>query len=609
MSNIGLKKLFIGILLFMLVAIIGVGASLSLGKARIDEAIIDQQRFSNEIRESLKEQDALLKDYGLYLQQQGMALSDLRSGAFSLVEQSVALSDSSMQAVVKLRKAIADGQSMDQLEVLMNDEEQKLSQLIQQLEQRKVFDAEAKKELDSFSDKIGRQIRNILKAIKSYDLSDHRISIRVDRLEAIYLDRVLLIQGTALPVARIQADKAEQQAIAIANQAAGLSGKAKNVQQRTQQAMDSVEFQMKSLQSSVKSSSLLQLFAMALLGLSTLTVGVVMLKVVVARILSLQQTMEDIASGGGDLGVRIQSFGRDEIGRLATAFNEFISKLQKMVTSVASQTHRMRQLSAEVASQSENIRSSVDQECERSKSVSSATQYLNERGERVNQLAQQGRALSSEVVENSHKGYNEAADSVKQMQNIVKQVGCAQEVGRQMRDSSAQIYALVDVISGIAEQTNLLALNAAIEAARAGEQGRGFAVVADEVRALAGRTGNATQEVSKITSAIEQQVKQTADALSAIDASVVDGESRVQSLMKVMLTMRNSVEQSSAASEEISAAVNEEHHQIEDLVAQLQQLFDSLTLSGTQADASVDAGHLLHELSEQIDSELQDFKA
>lgn len=223
-------------------------------------------------------------------------------------------------------------------------------------------------------------------------------------------------------------------------------------------------------------------------------------------------SLKDIAQGEGDLTRRIPQTSRDEIGELVYWFNSFVEKLQGIIREVVEVTGPLSGVSNELshlARQSERVTSDqLDATRNAERSISEMFSSLSENASNASNAADAAAGADSET-----KMGREVVDSTISAINVLAQeVERAADTIRQLEADTTSVGNILDVIQGIAGQTNLLALNAAIEAARAGEQGRGFAVVADEVRTLASRTQVSTQEIHSVI----EQLRRTARAISEV---------------------------------------------------------------------------------------------
>jgi len=248
---------------------------------------------------------------------------------------------------------------------------------------------------------------------------------------------------------------------------------------------------------------------------------------------SLLTSLKDIASGDGDLTQRISKTSNDELGDVVDRFNQFVEKLHSSITDVVKSINPLTTLSSDLGTLTrETLQISANQN-EATEQVSLVVEDMVASVKAVSNNANSASEAANQADKAAKDGRDIVTKTVATINGLAEEVERAGEVIRKLEADTENVGTILDVIKGIAEQTNLLALNAAIEAARAGEQGRGFAVVADEVRTLASRTQDSTQEIQKVIeelqaaarSAVEVMGQSKQSAQTSVEQAAKTGES------------------------------------------------------------------------------------
>jgi len=214
--------------------------------------------------------------------------------------------------------------------------------------------------------------------------------------------------------------------------------------------------------------------------------------------------MKEISNGDGNLTQELPNDGNDEVSQLASAFNKFTHNLASMVTNIREGIERNKQSGNQLPRVVAEIRQASSEQNEQIHLIASALTQLEASAQEVAGITNDASTTAAEVDTKTSQGSTSVSATVTAIEDLATELTRGQEDTANLEKGSNNISAVLDVIRGIAEQTNLLALNAAIEAARAGEQGRGFAVVADEVRTLASRTQASTEEINVMIAQLQQ---------------------------------------------------------------------------------------------------------
>ena len=273
-------------------------------------------------------------------------------------------------------------------------------------------------------------------------------------------------------------------------------------------------------------------------------------------------SLKDIASGDGDLTKRIQKTSNDELGDVVDWFNQFVDKLHNSITDVVKSIEPLTSLSADLGSlTSETLSISANQN-EATEQVSLVVEEMVSSVKAVSNNANSASEAANEADKAAKDGRDIVTKTVASINGLAEEVERAGEVIRKLEADTGNVGTILDVIKGIAEQTNLLALNAAIEAARAGEQGRGFAVVADEVRTLASRTQDSTQEIQKVIEELQTAARSAVDVMgqskqraqASVEHAAQTGESLAAITERVSAITEMNRQIASAAEEQERAA-------------------------------------------------------
>ncbi len=251
-------------------------------------------------------------------------------------------------------------------------------------------------------------------------------------------------------------------------------------------------------------------------GLLIMGLSVLAVRVAYKPIISLRNLVQSLAQGNGDLTRRLQVTNQDDLGQISAGINQFISNLQSMMLEVQEASRRLQDDIQQLSQQTDTSKQLLDHHVQETELAVTAITEMSSAAQSVAEHAATSARLTHETSDQATRSREVVNAAIHSVSALVDEVQSTSNSIHAMQQHAGQISSVLGVIGGIAEQTNLLALNAAIEAARAGEQGRGFAVVADEVRALAARTQTSTREIRDMLDRLEQG---TAAVVNAMDGT------------------------------------------------------------------------------------------
>jgi methyl-accepting chemotaxis protein len=317
---------------------------------------------------------------------------------------------------------------------------------------------------------------------------------------------------------------------------------------------------------------------------------------------------ENIAKGEGDLTLRLSEEGDDELKQIAHHFNVFTSKIQKVIKSVGESVNesgrlakdmaivaeKANQISVNVQAETENVATAINQMSMTAAEVASNAKLAADSTHEADSEAD----ISAEVVDKAMKKITE----------LSTELISTEEVAKGLQVSSSKIGQILDVIVGIADQTNLLALNAAIEAARAGEAGRGFAVVADEVRTLASRTQASTNEINQIIDAIRSAIDTVNASVARAKTKSTETVNDTQQVVGALNNIKLSIGQISQMNIQIATATEEQNAVIAELNMNITRISDMSLENRTQNERINKSSVAIEQGSERLDTLIEQFK-
>jgi len=323
-----------------------------------------------------------------------------------------------------------------------------------------------------------------------------------------------------------------------------------------------------------------------------------------SRLKSLLDALQNISEGEGDLTQRLPEDGEDEISRIAASFNKFADSMRTTVSRISEVTQQLSGSSNRLAEINHKSSSAVHDQGNETNQIATAINEMAAAAEEVSRHAAEAAQASSETDSSTQATQRAVNAAIGDIRELSGKLEAAASTMNQLQEGAQNVGGVIDVIRGIAEQTNLLALNAAIEAARAGEQGRGFAVVADEVRTLAARTQQSTEEIREM---IEQLQEISGKAVETMEQSQQQAEQSVAQASNAGESL-DSIVQSISAVNDINtqiAAASEEQSQvvgsIDQSITAIKDLSEKSVSHASESDSlSNELANMATELEEQV---------
>ncbi|OAN18699.1 chemotaxis protein [Photobacterium jeanii] len=352
-----------------------------------------------------------------------------------------------------------------------------------------------------------------------------------------------------------------------------------------------------------------QLFLTSIV-ITILVVGIVawLVSFLFRDLLRVSDALAEIASGEGDLTQRLEPRSDDEVGMLAHNFNRFVGNMHGLVSNLSKVSDNLSQQAHLTASQAEERSTRIQHQQDEINMVATAINEMAAATQEIAGNADNTARTAGETVEVAEHGSTQVAQSQTSISSLAQEVETATGVIGDLNTHAQSINTILSTIQNIAEQTNLLALNAAIEAARAGEQGRGFAVVADEVRVLSQRTHASTQEIQQMIENLQhttgRAVSIMGDSRHLADTSVEDANAASSSLTQI----NNAITNINDMATQIASAAEEQSSVTEEITRNTQGIRDVSTELALEAGEAAKQAAELSQLSHQLQQEISQFK-
>jgi methyl-accepting chemotaxis protein len=346
----------------------------------------------------------------------------------------------------------------------------------------------------------------------------------------------------------------------------------------------------------------------AVLAVIFAVVGASFASLIARPINSVATGLEGIAQGEGDLTRSLEIRGNDETAQLANWFNKFLAAIRNLIQSIGQAANKILDTSHSSTQVSNNMADAAGRQREAVDMVSTAFHEMVATANEVARSCSQAADSADNGQRQAREGQRQIDDAVASVDQLSTEISQSATAMVQLEKDSNAIQSILDTIRSIAEQTNLLALNAAIEAARAGEQGRGFAVVADEVRALAKRTADSTAEIDNLLGTL---ARRTSSVTQQMNASLSVSQQSVEKISQARSSfglIRESVDVIRDMNTQIATAAEEQHHVAEDINRHISQIHGDAQLVAELAESARADSRSLAALSSELDGLVKRFK-
>ena len=530
----------------------------------------------------------------------------LRDEEAEALERLTELSDEAGGLLLDLSDEAADGaliiEMSSRLEELLSSLVSVSTDLFDELDEEKADNLFA--ELENLQQRVSQRYARLTQE-HSVELVDKALSDEIDlAIDEVF--ELLLNKRSPNQLHRMRLDalsrsiKLSQQSFSLQNQ---LQLQLENVLKQT--LMDVSERQ-SSLSSTVSNTFTLIIGGTLLSLVIAIVVAYATIRSILRPLGSVNAILHTIAQG--DLTQSLDESGQDEFSELSKNVNAVVASLRSLIESITKHAAELADAAEETSGITQQTTQGIAEQRQQTDQAATATTQLDSSAEQVSSNANDTLVSVQQANDEAQHARSSSQQTKQQIEALAAELGQVSNIIHRFAEHSAQIGSVLDVIRTIAEQTNLLALNAAIEAARAGEQGRGFAVVADEVRALASRTQSSTVEIQSMIEKLQQGASEAVDSMessSVITAQCVDKSDETDT---ALVAITSSVRAINEQSHQISIAAKEQKQVSSEIHHKLVQVVDVAERTSEGAEQTAQASQDVARLSRALQVSVSQFK-